>query len=278
MTSVSHLNALYSAAPIVLWVEDAVTRDYLKKGWGDPSEIEFLVAGGNEAIPPTVQAAVREGITHVYGVVDRDFSNSNISGWSNPDLRVFRLPRHEIENYCLDSVAIQGCGLNNRKRDQTQVNAELLRLANLQPSWLACRRVLWRMRADIQQDFPSHPNIVDVSTTLQAEQHSVNSSWYTQLTTRSSQWAQPTTVRNELLAAEADHLAAIGSGAWLGEFSGKEIFRQIRSFVYQPPQNPGSRDSDFAKSIGDWQFSNNQLPPDLNQLRSALRVRVGLPP
>ena len=31
MTAVAHLNALYSAARIVLWVEDPVTRDYLTK-------------------------------------------------------------------------------------------------------------------------------------------------------------------------------------------------------------------------------------------------------
>ncbi len=36
--------------------------------------------------------------------------------------------------------------------------------------------------------------------------------------------------------------------------------------------------SDFAKEIGEWQKSNNQVSPDLVQLRSALRVKVGIPP
>jgi hypothetical protein len=271
------LNSLYSMAPIVLWVEDTVTRDYLTKLWGDPSEIAFLIAGGNEAVSPAVETAGREGISHVFGLVDRDFGTSNVGTWNNPQVRVFRLPRHEVENYCLDSVAIQGCGLNNRGRDQGQMDSELLRLANMQPSWLACRRVLSRMQVDVSGDFPADPKIANIPTVVEAERHIVTCSWYTQLMTRSSQWTAAGSVLAELHAAETDYRAAVGNGTWRDEFSGKEIFRQVRSFVYQP-RNPGSHDSDFAKSIGDWQFSKNRIPPDLEQLRRVLRGRVGLPP
>jgi hypothetical protein len=276
MTAVAHLNALYSVAPIVLWVEDAVTRDYLTKVWGDPSEIAFLIAGGNEAVSPAVETAGRD-IPHVFGLIDRDFGTSNVGTWNNPQVRVFRLPRHEVENYCLDSVAIQGCGLNNRGRDQGPVDSELLRLASMQPSWLACRRVLSRMQVGVSGDFPADPKIANILTVVEAEQHIVTCSWYTQLMPRSSRWTAAGVVLAELQAAETDYRTAVGNGTWRDEFSGKEIFRQAHSFVYQP-RNPGSHDSDFAKSIGDWQFSNNQVPADLVTLRSALRVRVGLPP
>lgn len=143
MTGISHLNSLYAAAKIILWVEDSLTRDYLAKVWGDPAEIAFLISGGNSSIRPAVQAAERDNYKHVFGLVDRDFGHTNHSSWHNPSgSRIFTLPRHEIENYALDANAITECVLNNRGRSVSDIEDELRRLAELQPSWLACRRVL----------------------------------------------------------------------------------------------------------------------------------------
>ena len=83
------LPALYSA-PLVLWVEDPLVRDYLSSVWVDP-DVRFLIAGGNAGIPAVVESARQEGHTHVYGMVDRDFRTTNRPRWLIPasDLQVF---------------------------------------------------------------------------------------------------------------------------------------------------------------------------------------------
>lgn len=277
MTGISHLNSLYAAAKIILWVEDSLTRDYLAKGWGDPAEIAFLISGGNSSIRPAVQAAERDNYKHVFGLVDRDFGYTNYTSWNTPSgSRIFTLPRHEIENYALDANAIAGCSLNNRSRSVSDIEDELQRLAKLQPTWLACRRVLVKIRETLQHDYPSHPSATSIPTIADAESHIVSSQWFGELPLRSYRWTTPGTVRAELHNAEAEYLAELNNGDWFATFSGKEIFRRVRDFVYQPPQKPGSPDNDFAKAIGDWQLSNNLVPADLIDLRQALRARVGL--
>ncbi|WP_088259745.1 hypothetical protein [Fimbriiglobus ruber] len=77
MTAVAHLSSLYSAAPIILWVEDSVTHDYLTKVWADPPEFRLYIAGGNTSIHAAVSAAEREAIDHVFGLVDLDFGQTN---------------------------------------------------------------------------------------------------------------------------------------------------------------------------------------------------------
>ncbi|MDY3560911.1 DUF4435 domain-containing protein [Gemmata sp. JC673] len=280
MTAVAHLSSFYSAAPIVLWVEDVVTRDYLTKVWGDPAEIAFFIAGGNTAVRPAVETARREGIGHVFGLIDRDFGHTNIASWANlgADIRIFYPPRHEIENYTLDAAALAGCSLHNRRRTGAQITTRLEELVAQQPAWLACRRVVTEMRTDVLGNFPEHPSLAHVTTVAQAEQHITGSDWFAQIAGRVGTWATAGHVSARLRAAEANFTAALASGAWLMDFSGKEIFRRVREYVYQPPQNPGSPDSDFAKTIGEWQLTNNVVPADLTQLHSALRVRVGLAP
>ncbi|MDB5312342.1 MAG: hypothetical protein JWO38_6544 [Gemmataceae bacterium] len=278
MTAVAHLAALYSAAPIILWVEDPITRDYLTKVWDDPPEISFLIAGGKASVRPTVSAAEQEGISHVFGLADRDFGHSNIANWNAAGTRVFYLPRHEIENYTLDVPAIHGCALHNRGRSVADVATELNRLAMTQPIWLACRRVISDLREEIQGDFPGHPALVAVTTLLLAEQHIVASNWFTQLSVRAATWTRPGYLATKLQDAERAFNAARVNGTWLSEFSGRELFRPLRSYVYQPPRLPGNPDSDFAKAVGEWQQANNAGPADLTQLRSALRIKVGLPP
>ncbi|OWK36798.1 hypothetical protein [Fimbriiglobus ruber] len=178
----------------------------------------------------------------------------------------------------MDATAVQNCNLNTRKRTLTEIEVELNRLANSQPAWLACRQVLTRMRQDVQQDFPSHPNLAAVTTVAQAEQHITTAPWFNSLSAKATAWTTAGRVLSELQAAEQVFSAALTNGQWVAEFSGKEMFRRLRDYVYQPPQNPGYPDSDFAKAIGEWQQTNGQVPADLVDLRSALRSKVGLPP
>ena len=163
MTVVAHLRSLYSAAPIILWVEDVITRDYLGKVWGDPSEVAFMIGGTASGIHATVHTAIREGISHVFGLVDRDFGTTNRPQWNDPQTRVFRLPRHEVENYSMDAHAVTGCLLNNRGRTLVQVQNEMDRLAGLQPHWLACRRVLRQLREVVLNGYPASPPVAVIA-------------------------------------------------------------------------------------------------------------------
>ena len=133
------------------------------------------------------------------------------------------------------------------------------------------------MRTELLGDFPPHPRLIDITTTAQVEQYIITSLWFTQLTARATTWTTTGHVLSEAQTAEAANLTALVNGTWAIEFSGKEIVRPLRSYVYQP-RTAGDHDSDFAKAIGEWQNANAQIPADLIQLRSVLRVKVGLPP
>ena len=56
----------------------------------------------------------------------------------------------------------------------------------------------------------------------------------------------------------------------------KEIFRDVRGFVYQPPKKatPPTYDVDLAKSVARWQVANNRVPPDITNLLAALQARA----
>ena len=61
---------------INLWVEDALTREYLSTLWND-SSVLFLVGGGNEGVRAIVKDAEEAGLTSVFGLTDRDFRPTN---------------------------------------------------------------------------------------------------------------------------------------------------------------------------------------------------------
>jgi hypothetical protein len=274
MTAIAHLASLYSGAPIIVWVEDTVTRDYLTSIWADPPDIRFLIAGGSGTIAPAVMAAERDGHHHVFGIVDRDFGRSNIARWSDLSAsRVFRVPRHEIENYCLDVQAIYECVLHNRKRSQAEIQNELIRLAELQTFWLSCRYVHAKMKESLQRGFPSQPSVNDLKGVGDAQARILASSWYRRLLARARKWSRVQEIQLWLTAAANRYLARLGQGRWIDDCSGKEVFRQIREYIYQPGKT-GSHDNDFAKAVGNWQFANGHVPADLVDLLAALRLRV----
>ena len=56
--------ALYRGS-INLWVEDALTREYLSTLWND-SSVLFLVGGGNEGVQAIVKDAEEAGFANVF--------------------------------------------------------------------------------------------------------------------------------------------------------------------------------------------------------------------
>jgi hypothetical protein len=271
------LTALYNA-PIILWVEDPVTSTYLGECWNDP-DIAFRIAGGHEGIRAVVRSARNEGLGHVFGFVDRDFGYSNRGRWRDATASAVFVPDvHEAENYLLHADHLAGCDLNNGGRSPAEVEARLQACAAQMVWWMACRQVLARLRAQAVQDFPSHSRVQDQAS---AERLICDSAWYRNLSAFTATVTGAGEVARLLAAAHAGAAAELSGGEWRQTFAGKPLLRDLHAWLYNPP--PGAttameRDRDLARSVARWQVANSAAPAEVNELRAALRHRVGLAP
>ena len=264
--------------PLVLWVEDAVVRDYLRSVWSDP-DFGFLIGGGNAGIRPVVEAARQDGHAHVYGLVDRDFSTSNRARWLNPasDLLVFVPEAHEVENYLIDPAALAGCALNTAGKTVSEIEARLVQRAGALTWWMACRAVLSELRQLALGDFPRHAGPPQVSSLADAEAYISTSSWFTGLPAKMAGAIAPGYLKTRLQDFHGQMQSAVTNGSWRTEFSGKELFRDVRDWVYRGgPTSGAGRDSDLAKAVGEWQRANQAVPAEMEELRRAIRTRRGL--
>lgn len=278
MMAGTSLPSLYGA-PLVVWVEDPLVRDYLASVWEDPA-VRFLIAGGNAGIHPVVESARQDGHTHVYGLIDRDFRTSNRPSWMNPsrDLRVFVPEAHEFENYLLDPVALAGCVLNTSGQSAAGIEERLKRHAGTLTCWMACRAVLAELRQTVLAEFPGHPGPPTVGNLADAERYICNSPWYLSLPGHVTVFATAGHVSGRLQHFHELMLHAVAGNAWQRDFSGKELFRDIRDWVYRGGVAVGSaRDSDLAKAVARWQSANSAVPKEVTDLRRAMRSRAGLP-
>ncbi len=269
-------DAMYASAKAILWVEDLQTQRYLTRVWNQPEDVQTYVAGNNEAVKAIVISAGRS-YPHVFGLVDRDFGNSNKADW--PTKRVFRLPRHEIENYLLDPIDLYNCPLHNRYRTEAEIITKLSELANVQPAWLAYRKVVRTIEKEIGRGQPGVPSCVKIPSVEVATNLIESSSWIATLDRRTSEWTTPGKIAAEILSAYTEFDTLQKAESWMDDFSGKEIFRPIRDFLYTPKSgNVTDHDADFAAEIGSWQAANDRVPPDIHDLLLSLRSRVGIHP
>jgi hypothetical protein len=271
-----HLIALYNR-PIILWVEDPVTRTYLGECWNDP-DIGFLVAGGTEGVRAAGRSAREDGFSHVFGTVDRDFAASNRPGWRNPDTSpVFILEVHEIENHLLAADHLAGCDLNNQGRSAADIDSRLQACAAGMVWWMACRRVLADLRAEFLMDFPGHSRVVDLAT---AQQHICGSDWYQRLRDYHRTVVPADQITRRLNDAHALAAAELASGQWRQSFPGKDLLHDLHNWLYLPPAGRGTTpaevDLDLARSVARWQVANGAVPAEVAELHAALRHRAGL--
>ena len=143
MSSAAGARELYDAvaARIIVWVEDALTESYLNRLWDD-NQIRILVAGSGPTVEAATTDARRAGLKSVFGVRDRDFGRTNFGMWTDygKEIRVFRLPRHEMENYLLDWAALAGCTENRRGKKADDIETEVKKHAASLDWWLATKR------------------------------------------------------------------------------------------------------------------------------------------
>ena len=150
-------DALYNGQ-INLWVEDDLTRAYLGALWDD-SAVKFLIGGGRDGVGAILKDADEAGYTNIFGVVDRDHGPSNYADWFVPgrSFRRFILRRYEIENYLLDTPALEGCRFNTHRRTAAQIDTFLGDEALRRCWWAACRDVVSHIRDRFFDRFMQHP-------------------------------------------------------------------------------------------------------------------------
>ncbi len=272
------ISTLYSA-PIVLWVEDELSRDYLSHLWQNDPLVKFCIAGGNENIPAVVNDARVHGYRHVFGIRDRDFGATNRNRWSNlrRDTSVFVLDAHEIENHLLYPEALAGCDLNTGDRSVEQIHDKLLGRARELAAWMACRGTIYDMKGVMAADFPRHPTCEEIKDLSDAEKYISSSTWFSSIDERMQDLARAEHLSGRLQQALRKYEDHLKRNTWCSQFSGKELFRHVRDWLYTKGDGTGpQRDSDLAKAVARWQVEHGSIPQELIDLSSAIMRRTGL--
>jgi hypothetical protein len=130
------------------------------------------------------------------------------------------------------------------------------------------------MEEELLRDFPSQRNSAQLPSISDAERTILSSNWYAAIRVRTDAW-DPPRVCTRLSSVVRELQAALVNGTWVNHFSGKEIFRPLRGFVYAPTKE-GDHDEDFARSIAERQRVNNAAASELTRLQQILRQRCGL--
>lgn len=269
-------------SPITLWVEDNLTKQYLLKVWQDEgSLIDIRLGGGKDVIKGIVHDQWEQGHRKTFGFADRDFSRPNQDRWNNPasKIRVFYPEVHEIENYLLDWEAMEGCEVNQDRhsRNDEEIETRAKQCAEKMQWWMACKDIRSFLRNRLIQGYPVDPKIEDITSKKDAENYLIDNPWCNDFPANSAHIQDRDLLGTELDDAYEMHMREIDNDSWIKTYSGKEIFRHLRGWIYDiPAGSPSSKDEDFAKSIGEWQFTNNRVPPALIVLKNALKRRVGI--
>ncbi|MCD6327075.1 hypothetical protein J7M28_05935 [bacterium] len=283
MSSQAGAHELYDAvaAPVIVWVEDALTEAYLNRLWED-NEIRILVAGCGPTVGAATTDAHKAGAKFVFGVRDRDFGKTNFTSWPNDSkqIRVFRPPRHEIENYLLDWEALAGCSENRRGRQAHDIEADVRKHAVSLNWWLATVRTLFDLSTELTRKFPGSPGQTKINTYQEAVVYILNQgNWHSHVCK-----LPETSLKNDkiesLLKSHKKQIDKASNGEeWIKTFPGKELLGKASAFIRTRPKNvkKPTHDIDLAKAIAGWQVTNNQRPSDLMTLRQCLRQRAGLP-
>jgi len=268
---------------INLWVEDALTREYLSTLWNDPS-VFFLVGGGNEGVRAIVKDADEAGFANVFGLTDRDFRPTNKPGWNDPNrtFRTFVLPVHEIENYLLDSRSLRSSLFNNRGLSETDIQTIIEEAAGRLCWWAACREVVAELKRRFREPF-----VIDPPCTLNsqsaAKDHICNSPWFQKLDTESAR-TKESDIDQLLNDRYQEAQNRLKDGTWRIEFAGKEIFHETGSRIFDRTMNrgynptPADFDIDLAKDIAVSQVASGSRPTDLVDLLAALKSRIARTP
>ena len=274
----SSLDALYKNTVVNVWVEDDVTRAYLKAVWKEDADIGVLIAGGWTNVAGAVEESRQGGYGNVYGCRDRDFGDSNRAQWGDASLVLFKGDAFEVENLQLDEKAIEACEVNTAGKSAADILAAMHALATAQVWWMACRKVLDTVMRDTTKGFPEHPPRGEIVDQASAEKMILHDAWVLSVASTIPALVDPKTLRAALVSAHAIYDGDLKSGAWKQSFSGKEILHEIVTWFWTS-RRPSKKDGlwvDLAKAVARAQLDQRTVPTEVTDLRAVLRAHVGL--
>lgn len=279
----TNLDILLSSRHIVLWVEDTLTREYLRRVW-QPDDLLFqiLIAGSIDNVTAAVRDLQENGYGHVFGFTDRDFRSSNRSQWNDPspNMYIYRPDRLEMENYLLDWVALAECDENKNRynRSPEVIQNRVTQYAQNMLWWMACRQVIYHCHERLTGHFPEHPKVMDINSFLDAKTYiKTTRGWWNRFPEHAAYIQNPDNLTSDLHDACSKNQNDLNDGTWVKNFSGKEIFRMIRGFLFNRRYDSNEvMDTDLAKSVADWQIENDAVPVEIMELKKSIMNRVGL--
>lgn len=271
-------------APLNVWVEDPLTSSVLTALWGD-AQINVIVSEGKAGVLHMVGSAPARLRGKVYGVVDRDLEPDNKESWKSQKGDVLRLPAHEFENILLDFEVLASL---SKGSSPDAIRAHARAYAGTLHCWMVCKAALREMQQDLGSGFPAEPrvppalgaprNLSEVAAYLQQHEY------WSKHAAILADWRGPQFLREKLRKWSEQYEADLASGSWVTSFSGKEIFRDLRSHIpgldeapKRPPQpTPAERDENLGKRVARKMRELNRVPSALTELRQVLRTKAGL--
>jgi len=172
---------------VILWVEDKLTREYLRTIWkSDNTIFDIRFAGGKSVVKATVHDLRNqdESPKNVFGFIDKDFAESNYDKWQNdgPPSGIYIPKFHEIENYLLDWDALTNCDSNYCLRKFNEIKDRASDKANSMCWWMSCTQVLSHYHYQLVGEFPSNPKIPIVNCMSEAKNYIINEkNWHSSL-------------------------------------------------------------------------------------------------
>jgi len=115
-----------------------------------------------------------------------------------------------------------------------------------------------------------------VSDLASACSHITSSDWYASFRGNATQIGSPEQIELWIQEAADAYTADLDTDDWQRSFAGKELFRHVRGYIYQPPlpASPATYDIDVAKSVARWQVVNDRVPSELSELLAAIQSRI----
>jgi hypothetical protein len=279
MKDVVEVDALLYQTPSTLWVEDPLTRVFLKELWNDP-DITMRTGGGRAGVEYLVENGPSKLVgTAILGLVDRDFSVPQAWGESNKPILFTQA--HEFENHLLEFAVFARL---SRQRSADEIQQIAAEHASKLVWWMACKRVIRDLQMAHNENFPSDPPMapaVQAPTDAEsAARHIFESTpFWNQRPKKLHIWDK-SRVHSSLVEYANIYSRDLETGGWVTEFSGKEILRHVRSHVpgIDKPNNTSTsqRDEDFARRIARMMRERNEIPTVFNELHKTLRSRAGL--
>ena len=266
--------------PLNVWVEDPLSHAVLTELWAD-TQINVLVTAGKPGVIHLVQANPEPLRRQVHGIVDRDFDDGNEGDWPREGCRILRTTTHEMENLLLDFDVLAEL---SRGEPADRIRAQALGRAREILFWMAGKAVLREMQGQLGSGFPPDPRLDALRSLEAVEEHLSRHVYWTEHGAHWARWAQPA-ARSEAVRTWHDLLQGELEGAgWSSTFSGKELFRYLRSHVRGLDDSPArpplptdaDRDLNLAKRIARKMREVQRIPPAIVRMRDVLRAKAGL--